>query len=179
MARVKDGRYAATDLVWFDGCTGPMPLIDFLCRPDAPPATSEEPTAKQQTPKVSPQKSVAFSAHDLRLIAENYRTLLVVTIIWAISLFIPMSDSTFRLVYVVLGCFWFRSGWQLSKGLHRKPWIWVIWSLIPLANIYAVIRILYVAAKTLKANGIPITWYGPDQPTLVRLIEADKSTAQV
>jgi hypothetical protein len=179
MTRIKDGRYAPTDLVWFDGCIGPVPLIDFLCGPEAPPATAKEPTAKQPTHTIPSHKSEVFSAHDLRLIAENYRTLLAVVIIWPIVALIPMPDTIFRVVDLVFSGFWFRSIWRLAKGLHKRPLVWVIGSLVPLANIYAAIRILYIAAKTLKANEIPMSWYGPDQPTMGQLIEADQAAAQV
>ena len=177
MARVKDGSYSATDLAWFDGCTTPVPLMEFLCRPAATAATAQEPTTTRSAQEATPHEQEAFSAHDLRLIAENYRFLFGTVLCWLIGLFIPMSPTIYFGWVIAVSVMWIRSGWSLSKGLHKRPWLWVVWSLLPLANICAMIRILYIAAKTLKANGIPFSWYGVDQPTLSRLIEADGAVA--
>jgi hypothetical protein len=183
MARVKDGRYSATDLAWYAGCTEPVPLIDILCNPLAAEATAPEPTitmpvTTKPTQKAPAQNQEVFSAGDLRLIAENYTTLLGVAIVWAVGLFIPMSDITARFIDLLLAGLWIRSGWRLSKGLHRRPWVWVIWSFLPLANIYALVRILCTAARTLKANAVPLKFLVPDQVALARLAQMEPPKAQ-
>jgi hypothetical protein len=50
--------------------------------------------------------------------------------------------------------------------------------LIPLGNLYALVRILCTAAKTLKANGVPVKFLIPDQVALARLALLEKPEAQ-
>ena len=154
MSRVKSGACAKTDLAWCDGCTEPAPVIDLLCRPSATPTTPP--------PQV-------YSVEELIAIAQNYRWLLGTAIVWVVTFFVPMSESFERLwVLSLTGC-WIRSGWILARSLHRRPWVWVIWSFIPLGNFYALVRILCDAARTLKANGIPCGFFGADSLALARL----------
>jgi len=54
----------------------------------------------------------------------------------------------------------------------------VIWSLIPIGNLYALVRILCTAARTLKANGIAIKFLLPDQVALARLAPMEQPKAQ-
>lgn len=159
IARVKDGRVAKTDLAWCEGLGNAMPLIEILCKLSA------------TKPIHYPQ---SLSTADLRLIADNYTKLLAAFAVWLVGLFVPMSASFERLWILLLAGFWIRVGWRLSVGLQRKPWPWVIWSLIPLANIYALVQILRAAAKTLKENGIVLKYLIPDQSTLTELPQQKK-----
>lgn len=154
ITRIKEGSLASNVLAWCEGLTGPLPLIEILCKSSTASPTKD---AKQ------------FSAADLRLIADNYTKLLIIAAVWLVGLFVPMSESVGRMwLLIVAGC-WIRFGWQLSKGLQRKSWPWVIWSLIPLGNFYALVRILYTAAKTLKENGVPVKFLIPDQGALAEV----------
>ena len=125
------------------------------------------------------QNTKKYSAADLRLIADNYTKLLVVSAVWLAGLFIPMSDSFERMWILVIAGFWIRAGWRLSQGLRRKPWPWVIWSLIPLVNIFALVRILYTAAKVLKENGVPLKFLLPDRDTLADFPQRRKFDASL
>lgn len=164
MARVRDGRYAKTDLAWTEGFAAPVPLIDFLCRPSAQEAAPTKPVITRPT-----QKEEAYSADDLLAIADNYKNLLRVALCWLVLLFIPMSETLDRICVLVILGFWIRFGWRLSGALRRNRWPWVIWTLIPLGNLYALVRILCTAARTLKANGIPVKFFGADERALARL----------
>jgi hypothetical protein len=65
MARVKDGRYAATDLAWYAGCTGPVPLIDILCNPPVAGAISPEPTITKPVTTKPAQKGTGSKSRSL------------------------------------------------------------------------------------------------------------------
>jgi hypothetical protein len=157
MSRIKAGSYAKTDLAWCEGCTGPVPLIEILCRPSA---TRPMPTAK------------AFSAKELTIIAQNYNRLLVTAVSWFLARFLPWPDLIQHLMFLTILGLWILFGWRLARALHERPWVWVIWSLLPFGNFYALIRILCTAARTLKSNGVPVGIFGPDRTALARLAES-------
>lgn len=158
MARVKDGRYSKTDLAWCEGFTSAMPLIEILCGT----ATSQPLPACE-----------AFSVDELRLIAKNFRNLLAVAACWFVFCFMPMPDSLERICFLAITGAWIRFGWRLASGLRQKPWTWVLLSLIPLVNLYALVRILRAAAKTLKDNGIPVGFMGADPVALAQLVQQE------
>ena len=160
ITRLKEGRTAKTDLAWCSGLAHPVPLIEILC--EAPPEKASLTDA-------------TLSHGELRTLAENYRNLLAVAVVWCVGFFIPMSDSFQRIWILALGGCWIRFGWNLYRILDRKPWVWVIWSLIPIGNFYALVRILCAAYRTLKANGVAFKCFCPEQTAIARLIEAEKA----
>jgi len=164
MTRIKSGAYAKTDLAWAEGCPQPVPLIEILCA-----ASSPQPI----------QADAKFSADELRMIAENYRNLLGVAVCWLVACFIPMPDSVERVCFLVMAGMWIRFGWRLSGALRQNQWVCVVWSLIPLANIYALVRILRAAARTLKSNGIPVGITGADRTALDRLAQQERLHTRV
>ena len=155
MARVQDGRYSKTDLALCEGCDEPMPLIEILCS-----ISGSEPLGSNP----------ALVADELRPIAENYSKLFLVAACWLVFCFLPVSGALEHICYLVIFGAWMRFGWRLSRALQRNQWLWVIMTLIPLANIYALVQILRAAAKVLKSKGIvPTPWIGfiapaPAQP---------------
>lgn len=106
MSRIKAGAYAKTDLAWCEGCTGPMPLIEILCRP---------------SPTRPAQATEAFSAEELTIIAQNYNRLLVLTACWQAACFIPWPDTIEHAIFLVILGSWIHFGWRLSAGLRRRP----------------------------------------------------------
>lgn len=163
MSRIKAGSYQKTDLAWCEGCTGPVPLIEILQRPSSMRPT---PTAE------------AFSAEQLTTVAQNYIRLLVTAGCWFLARFIPWPDLIQHLMFLTILGLWILFGWRLARALHERPWVWVIWSLIPFGNFYALIRILCTAARTLKANGIPVKFLIPDKVALARLAQMEDPKAQ-
>lgn len=164
MARIKDGRYAKTDLAWCEGCTSAVPLIEILCNP-----AMVKPTQHDQP----------LSAAELMFIAKDYTLLLLVAVVSLVGVFIPMSDSFERLWLVLITGFWIGAGWRLSKALNKKPWVWVVWCFIPIGNLYALVRILLAAAKPLKSAGIPMKFLIPDFTALIRLELKEANQAKV
>ena len=68
--------------------------------------------------------------------------------------------------------------WSISRTSPYSQHPPANWSLIPLGNLYALVRILCTAAKTLKANGVPVKFLIPDQVALARLALLEKPEAQ-
>jgi len=71
-------------------------------------------------------------------------------------------------------------GFDLAGGFREvcTPWVWVIWSLIPIGTLYALVQILCTGAWTLKANGVPATFLLPDHVALARLAQMEQPKAQ-
>jgi hypothetical protein len=162
-ARIRGGLYGNNDLAWCDGCNEPVPLNEVL--------------SKLSQQQASPQ--AGFSAAELIVIAVNSRNLLLLAVGWIAVCILPCPDYlTQTCGLVVLGC-WIRFGWQLAHALHGKPWVWVVWSLIPLGNIYALVRILCTSVKTLKANGVPVGILGADRIALDRLAAQARLQTQI
>jgi hypothetical protein len=74
----------------------------------------------------------------------------------------------FPLAMLVLGN-WIYLGWKLARLLRERPWVWVIFSLIPFLNYYAWVRIIWTATKTLRTYGVPCNFLGASQAALDRL----------
>ena len=165
MSRVQAGSYTLADLAWFDGCTSPVPLAQIFAR--TPAVTSRPAPAPVQA-----ATSEFYSAEELTQIADLQRKLLFLGLGWIAYCFVSVPESLHYLEHalalVACGC-WFRLGWKLARLLHEKPWVWVVFSLIPLLNFYAWGRILWTATKVLRANGIPCSFFGADQAALNRL----------
>ena len=174
-SRVQAGSYTLDDLAWFDGCTGPIPLTQFFAKPPsvalglpptpAPSSASAPALAQAATPEFHP-------VEELTQIAELQKKLIILGVGWVVYCFVPVPEF-FKsiegpLALVAFG-YWIRFGWRLARLLHEKPWVWVVFSLIPLLNFYAWGRIIWTATKTLRANGIPCGFWGADQAALNRL----------
>lgn len=181
------GNYTLDDLAWFEGCSTPVPIAQVFAKP--PPVTLGLPPTPTPTPTPAPASASASAsapapalaqaatpdfhpAEELTQIAELQRKLIILGVGWIVYCFVPVPEffKTIQspLMLVAFG-YWIRFGWRLARLLHEKPWVWVVFSLIPLLNFYAWGRIIWTATKTLRANGIPCGFWGADQAALNRL----------
>lgn len=167
MSRVKAGSYTLDDLAWFEGCTAPIPLAQIFAKTPPPIAPILRPA-----PAPEIQTTGEYSARELTLMADIQRKFVILGAIWLALFFIPIPNS-FLVVQSIFalvsaGC-WLRFNWKLSRLLRKNPWVWTVLAFIPIVNFIAWVRILWLAAQTLRANGIPCGLMGADQAALNRL----------
>lgn len=167
MNRVKAGSYTLDDLAWFEGCAGPVPLAQVFAK--TPP-----PITPIVTPAPAPQVHPAgeYSAGELIQMADLQRKFFTLAVAWLVYCFIPIPESfqpLDRIIELVALGYWFRFNWKLSRLLRKNPWVWTVLTIIPFVNLIAWGRILWLAAQTLRANGIPCGFMGADQAALNRL----------
>jgi hypothetical protein len=153
MQRVAAGSYALDDLAWFEGCTSPVPIAQIFAK--TPPPVTPPPTpapASSLMPEI-------YSAEELARMADLQKKLLLLGVGWIgyvvlccfVSLLAPLAE---RIVLLVASGYWIRWGWKLSKLLRHRPWVWVIFLLVPLLNFYAWGRILWTSTRMLRTNGV-------------------------
>ena len=102
-------------------------------------------------------------------IADTQRKFLILGVAWLVYCFIPIPESfqpLERILFLVAAGYWFRFNWKLARLLRRNPWRWTALTLIPIVNLFAWGRILWLAAQTLRDNGIPCGLMGADQAAL-------------
>lgn len=178
MSRVQSGSYALTDLAWFEGCTEPVPIAQVFAK--TPPFTPAPAPEFVQAPLPPPAfvhtaAPETYSYEDLAKMADLQRKLLILGVCWILYCFIPVPESLQWMQFpavIVATVHWIRLGWKLARLLQKNPWVWVVFSFIPLLNLCAWSRILWTAAQKLRANGIPCGLFGADQATLNRLGKA-------
>ncbi|TAL00753.1 MAG: DUF4339 domain-containing protein [Verrucomicrobia bacterium] len=157
-SRVKSGSITLDDLAWFEGCTEPLPLAQVLAK--------TRPVTLDPTPATASQ---IYSAEELTQIADLYRKYLVLGAAWLAFCIIPMPESLQSvqrvIALVAVGC-WLRFNWKLSRLLQKNPWAWTLLALIPIVNYIAWGRILWLAAQTLRANGISCGFTSAQLPSL-------------
>ena len=167
MVPLQQGSYTLDDLAWFEGYAGPVPLAQVFAK--TPP-----PIAPIVTPARAPEihSTGDYSAGELTQMADTQRKFLILGAAWLVYCFIPIPESfqlVERLLVLVALGYWFRFNWKLSRLLRKNPWVWTGLILIPIVNLIAWGRILWLAAQTLRANGIPCGLMGADQAALNRL----------
>jgi hypothetical protein len=164
--RVKSGSYTLDDLAWFEGCAGPVPLAQVFAKT---PHITPDPTP---APDLQNYSAGDYPAGELTQMADIQRKFLILGAAWLVYCFIPMPDSFEPVEHIInlvaLGC-WFRFNWKLSRLLRKNPWVWTVLAIIPFVNFIAWGRILWLAAQTLQANGIPCGIMGADQAAVNRL----------
>lgn len=153
-ARIKSGAYTLNDQAWCEGCTAPVPLAQIF-RPSSPRRVIATETD--------------YSHEALSAIAENHGQLCIAAICLVAYLFVPIPESMELAGTLIIGGYIIRTGWRLTRALQRNPWVWVIWSLIPFANLYAVGRILWTSARVLKSYGLPRGFMALNRTVLERL----------
>jgi hypothetical protein len=168
-SRIATGIYTLDDFAWFEGCTAPVTIGQVFAKP--PMVTlGPTPITAPVTAPVPPVTSEFHSAKELNQIADLQRNLTILGLSWIAYCFLPESyKAVAKLLGPLVLVFWLYFGWKLSRLLREQPWVWVIFSLIPLANFYAWGRIIWTATKTLRANGVPCGIMGADRQALNRL----------
>jgi hypothetical protein len=166
-ARVESGAYALNDLAFCDGSDDPVALSRII---DKPPVVRPHPPCGDR------------SAAELLLIADKQKAIIVVAVLVVVIGFAPIPAGLQSLSSTA---WWAIQGsgiflcYKLAGALQKKVWLWVLLAACPLVNLFAYARIVSQAAKTLKANGIPVGMLGADRIALARLAQQAPPQPQI
>ncbi len=162
-SRLKSGAYAENDLAWYEGCGDPIPLSGVVRRVVS---------TRVNTPTTD------FSPAELKKIAQQQKgfisTLLVYVGLMLLSTMIDLGAAE-RPMFLATGMMALGYGWRLIRALRKNPWIWTLLLLLPFVCWFFYARLIWLATKTLKANGIPCGFFGADQAAVNRLVKQESA----
>lgn len=154
--RLKSGAYAESDLAWYEGCGDPIPLSRVLRGLMSTPSTTE------------------FSSADLVKIVREQKGFISTLLVWlgliVLSMLIDFGAAE-RPMFIAVSMMNLGYGWRLLRALRKNPWIWLLPLICPFVCWLMDARLIWLANKTLKANGVSCGLFGAEQASLEKLIK--------
>jgi hypothetical protein len=142
MNRIGAGEFTLNDMAWCDGCAGAVPLSQII----APPGRLAQPH------KLPMNRPTAFTQ-----IASKKKIVSLLTVPWVFlgimpmpSWLLPLETLGFLIVpiaIIIVSC-------QLARLLQKNVLLWFGLTLVPLVNLFAVMRLVSQASLTLKQNAV-------------------------
>ena len=157
MSRLKSGEYTGTDLAWFQGCSGAVPLSHIMNHPVIVPTRSSRTTPADA---------------ELVYLAIKQKVVIWLAVAWVGLGLMPMWPEiagplmlAFYAVHItgIVFCL------LIAKALRKNIWLWGLLALVPLLNLFAYANMVSQAAKTLKVNGIATGLFGANRRELDRI----------